>query len=127
MNVALPGVGVRGVELFIHQPRERVDLPCIDGGCGAALGAGMIERRLGALPLRFEGGGAFPQDVIKFDDAVFNRTVKALEAIFGIAEFPLQIEQPAVRRLTLRGLPFHQRLQEIGNSVGGQDALFEVG
>lgn len=30
----------------------------------------MIQRRLGALPLRFEGGDAFPQDVVEFEDAV---------------------------------------------------------
>ena len=27
MDVALLGVDVRGMELFVHQPRERIDLP----------------------------------------------------------------------------------------------------
>ena len=44
MDVTFPGVGICGVELFIHQPRERVDLPGIDGDCGAALGAGVVQR-----------------------------------------------------------------------------------
>ncbi|WP_454002328.1 hypothetical protein [Afipia felis] len=111
MDVALPGVDVRGVELFIHQPRERVDLPSIDSGCGPTLGAGMVQRRFGAFPLRLKRSGAILQDVVKFDEAVFDRAVKTLEAIFGIAKFPLQIEQPAVRRLALGCLPLHQRLQ----------------
>lgn len=40
-----------------------------------------------------------------------------LQAVFGIAEFPLQVEQPTVGRLALRGLTFNQWLQEIGNAV----------
>jgi hypothetical protein len=33
----------------------------------------MIQRSLGAFPLRFKGGGTFSQDIVKFDDAVFDR------------------------------------------------------
>ena len=85
LDVALPGVGVCGLELFIHQPREGVDLPSIDSGCSSALGMSMIQRRLGAFPLRFKGGGTFSQDIVKFDDAVFDRAVRTLEAVFGVS------------------------------------------
>ncbi len=87
----------------------------------------MIQRRFGAFPLRLKRSCAILQDVVEFDDAVFDRTIKTLEAIFGVAEFSLQIKQPAVRGLALGCLPLDQRLQEIGNPVGGQDALLKVG
>ena len=75
-EVTHPGVDVRGIEFFVHQTRECVDLPGIDSGCGAALGACMVQRRFGAFPLGFQGGGSFLQDVVQFDDAVFDRAVK---------------------------------------------------
>jgi len=48
------------------------------------LGASRSQHCLGALPLRFQGGGAFSQDIVKFDDAVFNGAVKTLHAIFAV-------------------------------------------
>ncbi|WP_375788574.1 hypothetical protein ACE10Z_14850 [Bradyrhizobium sp. Pha-3] len=79
MDVTLPGVGVRGVELFVHHLRERVDLSGINGGCGTALGAGTVQRCSSAFPLRFEGGGTFSQDVAEFDDTVLDRAIKPLQ------------------------------------------------
>ena len=35
-------------------------------------------------------GGALPQDIVKLDDAVFNRAVKPLHAIFAVGQFLLQ-------------------------------------
>ncbi|WP_061026764.1 hypothetical protein [Bradyrhizobium sp. CCH5-F6] len=89
VDVAFAGVGIARIQLRVHQPGECVDLLRIDGGCHAALGAGMIEGRLGPVPLRFQSGGALSQDIVQLDDAVFNRAIKPLHAIFAVGQFLL--------------------------------------
>ncbi|WP_233023619.1 MULTISPECIES: hypothetical protein [Hyphomicrobiales] len=108
MDIAFAGVGVARIELRVHQPGECVDLLSIDGGCHAALGAGMIERRLGPVPLSFQSGGALSQNIIELNDAVFNRAVKPLHAIFAVGQFLLQTQQAAVRGLALCRLTLDQ-------------------
>jgi hypothetical protein len=56
----------------------------------------MIEGRLGPVSLSFQSGGALSQDIVEFDDAVFNRAAKPLHAIFAVGQFLLQNQQPAV-------------------------------
>jgi hypothetical protein len=76
---------------FINRAKA-IDLPGINGGCGAALRAGVVQRRFGAFPLRLERRCALSQKIVQLDDAVFDRSVEPLQAIFGIAELPLQVE-----------------------------------
>ncbi|MEW6395664.1 MAG: hypothetical protein AB1582_14100 [Pseudomonadota bacterium] len=123
MDVTLPGAGLRGIELLIHQTCERVDLSGIDNGCCTALGAGLVQRRFGAFPLGFESGGTFPQNVVEFDDAVLDRAVEPLQPVLGIAKLPLQVKQPLVGGCALGGLPLRQRFQEVRDPVGRQYAL----
>jgi hypothetical protein len=52
---------------------------------------------------------------------------RPLQSVFGVTEFALQIEQPAVGRLGFGGLPLDQRLQKVSDPAGRQDALLEVG
>jgi hypothetical protein len=61
-DLALAGSGIAAVELLVHRTRECVDLSSINGGCGAALGAGTVECRLGTFPLGRQGSCPFPQD-----------------------------------------------------------------
>ena len=75
VDVAFAGVGVARIELRVHQLGEGVDLLRIDGGCHAALGAGMIEGGLGSVALGFQSGGALSQDIVELDDAVVNRAI----------------------------------------------------
>jgi hypothetical protein len=70
--------------------------------------------RLGSLPLRFQSSGALSQDIVELDDDVFNRTVQALQAIFAVAQFLLQTQQPAVGGFALCCLPLDQRLEKVG-------------
>ncbi|MEW6152180.1 MAG: hypothetical protein AB1745_29725 [Pseudomonadota bacterium] len=53
VDIGFAGVGVARIQLRVHQSREGVDLLRIDGGRHTALGAGVIEGRLGPLPLSF--------------------------------------------------------------------------
>jgi hypothetical protein len=78
----------------------------------------LIESGLRALALLFEGGGALPPDVVQLNDAVFDGAVEPLQTIFCVAQLFLLRKQPVIGGLTLRGLVFDQRLQELNNAVG---------
>ena len=83
----------------------------------------MIEGRFGPLPLSFQSGSALSQDIVELDDAVFNRTVQPLQAIFAAGQFLLQSQQPVIGGLALRSLALDQRLQELGDAVRRQHTL----
>src|SRR5947207_13451228 len=123
---ALARIGVRIVELLVHQPRECVDLPSVDRGSSAVSSPGAIKGSLRSLLLHFQGGSTFTKDIIQFHDAIFDRAIEPFEAIFGVAEFSLQVQKPVVGGLTLCRLTLHQRLQEIGDP-GRKDPLLEIG
>ncbi|WP_244645952.1 hypothetical protein [Bradyrhizobium campsiandrae] len=86
----------------------------------------MIQGRLGPFPLSFQSSRALSQDIVEFDDAVFNRTVQPLQAIVAVCQFLLQSQQAVVGGLALRRLALDQRLQELGDAVGRQHTLLEV-
>ncbi len=67
-------------------------------------------RRLSLLAVGFEFDDPLAKKIVEFDDTLLDSAIETLEAIFGIAELPLQIEQPAVRGLVLGCLPLDQRL-----------------
>ncbi|WP_194456399.1 hypothetical protein [Bradyrhizobium sp. CCBAU 53421] len=69
----------------------------------------MIEGRFG--PLSLQSGGALSQDIVELDDAVFNRAIKPLHAIFAVGQFLLQSQQPAVGGLALCRLTLDQHLR----------------
>ena len=50
----------------------------------------------GSLKPWRQGGVAFPQDVVEFNDAVLNGAMEPLETILGIAHLPLQREKPSI-------------------------------
>ena len=105
------------VQLVGHQSRESVDPLRVDSGSRSAPDASMVKCHLGSLTLGLQRSGTLPQDVVQFDDAVLDGAVEPLWAIFSIAQFLPQGEQPVIGRFTLRGLAFDQRFQEIGDSI----------
>src|SRR5207237_5524266 len=82
-DITFAGVRVAGIQLRVHQSREGVDLLRSDGSRRAALGAGMIEGRLGSLPLSFQSSGAVPTDVVELDDVVLHRAILPLHEVFA--------------------------------------------
>ncbi|MDU1491304.1 MULTISPECIES: hypothetical protein [Bradyrhizobium] len=109
-DVSLARIGIAGVQLVGHQSRKCIDLLGVDSCGRAAKGPGLVEGCLRALALAFQGGGTLPQDIIQLNDAILNRPIKALQAIFRVAQFFLQGNQPLARGFSLRGLAFDQRL-----------------
>ena len=91
------------------------------------MGAGAVESCFGAFPLGFQGSGAFAQNVVEFHDAIFDRAVEPLQAVFGITYLPLQGEKPAIDRLAPGRLALHKRSQKISDPVRYQDAQLQIG
>jgi hypothetical protein len=54
------------------------------------LSAGAIKCRLGAFTLRFQSCGAFAQNVVELDNAVFDRAVEPAESLVGVGYLALQ-------------------------------------
>jgi hypothetical protein len=54
------------------------------------LSAGAINCRLGAFTLRFQSCGAFAQNVVEFDNAVFDRAVEPAVSLVGVGYLALQ-------------------------------------
>jgi hypothetical protein len=75
-DAALAGVCIAVVELFGHQSCKSIDFDRADYRYRSALSAGPIIGGLGSLVLGFQGCRAFTQDIVQFDDAVFDRAVE---------------------------------------------------
>src|ERR1035437_10294123 len=63
-------IGIAVVQLLGHEACKGVDLGLVDCRYRAALRTGPIERSLGALAFELQGCGAFPENIVKLDDAI---------------------------------------------------------